>query len=156
MLLAEVGKRMRWSRFLALALVLQIVGAQLGIQGASATPAPPPANATTGVPNSSSQLVNPSTLHEAWFFYLSSLALTITASSTLLVALAVIKIQSLGNSLTAIERSVAEAFHKINKPDDYVAQASVHLLDDQWPEYLDAVEGLANKFQHSFLPAGRD
>src|SRR5256885_521355 len=48
------------------------------------------------------------TIHESWFFYLSSLAITITAGSALLVALAIVKMQSLAVSLTAIERSLAE------------------------------------------------
>jgi hypothetical protein len=90
-----------------------------------------------------------STIHEAWFFYLSSLALTITAGSTLLVALTVIKLQSISGAFATIERALAEAFHKAGRLDDYIQATSEHFLNDQWTEYFDAVESLAK--QHGSL-----
>src|SRR5438477_230269 len=85
--------------FLALMLVLQPLEAQPNSQKVHAietnTPAGKQTNLTVGHDDSA-------IIHEAWFFYLSSLGITITAGSALLVALAIVKMQSLAVSLTAI------------------------------------------------------
>lgn len=91
---------------------------------------------------------------DSWFYYFSSLAQTIAAGSVLLVALAVIRLQALTNSLNAIERSVAEAFYHIGKQDDYRSQAFANFLDEQWTDYFNEIEELANRHQRSFATTG--
>lgn len=93
-------------------------------------------------------------MHDSWYYYFSSLAQTIAAGSALLVALAVIRLQALANSLNAIERSLADVFHNIGKGDDYRRQASAHFLNEDWGDYFHEVEELANKCPHSFVTRG--
>jgi hypothetical protein len=144
---------------LALILVLQPLEAQPSAQpnhaGGTNISATTHANASAGVPKNSPEHLDPSTIHEIWFFYLSSLAITITAGATLLVALIILKMQSLSISLTAIERLVAEAFKEIRKLDDYLQRASDHFLNERWTDYFDAVGSLAKEHQKLFSREGR-
>jgi hypothetical protein len=93
-------------------------------------------------------------MHNSWFYYFSSLAQTIAAGSALLVAIAVIRLQALANSLNAIERSVAEVFYNIGKQDDYQHRTSACFLNEDWTVYFDIVQSLADNNQTSFATKG--
>lgn len=97
-------------------------------------------------PSSFAKLLGESTSHEAWLLYFNTLALTITAGSTLLVAVAVIRIQSLDSALKLIEHSIAGAFYKAGKLNDY-SQTVRFVLNEQWSEYFTNVRTLAS-FNH--------
>lgn len=95
-----------------------------------------------------------STVHDAWLAYLSSLAGVLTAGSSLMIALAVIRIQSFVNALGLLERSIAEAFYNIGRLDAYLAKASPHYFNDEWQEYITAVKCLADQCETSFRREG--
>jgi hypothetical protein len=118
------------------------------------SPAREPESSTSGHDDASPNKLEEH-IHEIWFFYLSSLALTITAGSTLLVAIAVIRMQSFAAALSAIERSAAEAFHKIDKLDDYTLRTCDFSLNERWREYFDAVQHLTEAFGDLFSGLGR-
>jgi hypothetical protein len=92
-------------------------------------------------------------IEDSWFYYFSSLAQTIAAGLALLVALVVIRLQNLSNSLNVIERSVAEAFYQIGKQDDYRSQASPHFLNEHWRVYFINVRRLAESNKQRFSSA---
>lgn len=93
-------------------------------------------------------------IENSWFYYFSSLAQTIAACSALLVAIAVIRLQNLSNSLNVIERSIAEAFYNIGKKDDYRSQASLHFLNEDWPSYFNNAQYLAKSNEKKFSSSG--
>jgi hypothetical protein len=97
--------------------------------------------------------VNAAAVTDSWFYYFSSFAQTIAAISTLLVALAIIKLQSFSNSLNAIERSCAEVFYQIDRLSDY-HEISTPLLQDDWSTYFDSLANLAERCEPNFASGG--
>ncbi len=89
-------------------------------------------------------------MHDSWFYYFSSLAQTIAAGSALLVALAVIRLQALANSLNAIEGSIAKAFFKIGRQSNYRRQAAARSLAEDWSTYFADVERVIDSNQELF------
>lgn len=144
-----------WAVCLVVALSGQLLKAQTSSQNA------PPSHGSSGVGPSlnptgvQSHQPDAQVLHESWFFYLSSIAIVITAGSTLLVALAVIKMQSIAVALTTIERSLAESFHRIDKLDEYLHQTSEHSINEQWQAFFDAVNTLSARHSAVFPLRGR-
>lgn len=95
-------------------------------------------------------------IHERWFYYINMLALTITAGSTLLFALVIVKLQSLSNSLISIERSIVDAFSRRGKLNDYSKHALKHSIDERWSDYFDAVGKLSEEFKNIFVPPSQN
>ncbi|KKO11427.1 hypothetical protein LCGC14_0019080 [marine sediment metagenome] len=90
-----------------------------------------------------------------WSYYFSSLAQTVAGASAILVALAVIRLQSIDNSLNGIERLIADAFFRIDKQDHYRGTAFVHFLNEDWHTYFEDVAGLASESENSFSSSDR-
>ena len=89
-------------------------------------------------------------IENSWFYYFSSLAQTVAAGSALLVALAIIRLQNLENSLISIERSISEAFYNIAEFDNYRKQASIYFLNEEWSTYFNNIKQLAESSIHKF------
>lgn len=100
-------------------------------------------------------LISPGIVFDSWFYYFSSLAQTIAAGSALLMALALIRLQTISNSLLSIERSIAEVFYHAEIQHIYQNSASIYYYRNHWKEYLKKVRELADEYQYSFPDKGK-
>jgi hypothetical protein len=146
-----------WAPVLVAVLFCQVLEAQTLPQQVQAIPAnSPTASATTPfarIKIGASEHIDSATVHDAWLSYFSCLAVTTMAASTLLVALVIIRIQSISNSLINVEKSLHEAFYKIDRLDDYLGNTSQHSLNEHWTDYFKAVDELSERHEKLF-PAG--
>jgi hypothetical protein len=90
-------------------------------------------------------------MQNAWFYYFSSLAQTIAGGSALLVALTVLRLQALENSLYSVERLLSLIFNHIGKQNEYNSEASHYFLNAQWDIYFQKVAALTKKHKLNFL-----
>lgn len=78
----------------------------------------------------------------SWYYYFSSVAQTIAAASTLLMALAFIRLQYLSNALQDVQRLLAEAFSRVSRQDEYRRDVYPHFLKEEWQAYFQRIREL--------------
>jgi hypothetical protein len=96
------------------------------------------------------------TIRECWMLYLSALAVAVTAGSSMLVAFAIIKIQSISVAMTTIHRDLTEAFRDIGgkELDEFIKRTSDLFLNERWTDYFNAVGTLAVEKDAEFGAGG--
>jgi hypothetical protein len=87
---------------------------------------------------------------DCWFSYFSAIAHTIAAASTLLIALACIRLQFLSSALHDLQRSLADAFVRVARQDEYHREPYRSFLAEDWDAYFQAVSGLASLSDERF------
>lgn len=75
-------------------------------------------------------------IENIWLYYFSTMAQTIAAASALMIALLIIRLQFLSNSLNDIQHLIAEIFFRIAKSNEYHTITSSHDLSKDCDKYF--------------------
>jgi hypothetical protein len=84
------------------------------------------------------------TLRNSWYYYFSTLAQTIAGVSALLIALAIICLQTHTNALGEVQKLISKICFDTACQGRYLSEAFPHYESGDWVTYFSKVESIAN------------